>query len=91
MGSCFQSDIVLGEKYRDTQTDFEGVANAVMFQLYGCQRVQLRAMVSHAPAEHWFDLPALKRVDNGDMGFSTNTKKQTLAIVPTEIEGRHEK
>ena len=40
----FNSDVVLGEKYRDSQTGFEGIATAIYFFQYGCERVQLEQL-----------------------------------------------
>ena len=37
----FPSDVILGDKYRDSQTGFEGIATAIYFFQYGCERVQL--------------------------------------------------
>lgn len=59
----YHSDIVRGGRYRDVDTQFEGVAVAVTFYRHGCERVQLRTMVSHVPVEHWFDAPTLERID----------------------------
>jgi hypothetical protein len=59
----YRSDIRLDERYRDTDTGFEGVAKAISFYRNGCERVELRVMVSNIPVEHWFDAPQLVRID----------------------------
>lgn len=35
----YKSDIILGEKYRDEQTGYEGVATAIFFFQHACERV----------------------------------------------------
>lgn len=37
----YSSDIVLGNKYRDTQTGLEGIAVTIEFHQHMCQRVVL--------------------------------------------------
>lgn len=39
----YQSDIILGETYIDQQSGFEGVATAIYFYQFGCERVNLEA------------------------------------------------
>jgi hypothetical protein len=71
--SNYRCNIVLGEKYRDIITGFEGVATSLTFRLHGCERVQLTAMVDKKPGDYWFEAPGLRRVDNDlEVGFSTN-------------------
>lgn len=61
--SEFTTFIILGDRYRDEDTKFEGVATAITFYRNGCERVQLKALVSSSPVEHWFDGPTLTFVD----------------------------
>ena len=42
----FATEIVLGERYRESVTGFEGTATAIVFFLNGCERVTL---------ERWFE------------------------------------
>jgi hypothetical protein len=66
----FSTDIEFGERYRDTTSGFEGVADAISFSRFGCPRVKLRAMVSNVPVEHWIDEGALEhRVNGTTVGF----------------------
>lgn len=37
----YNSDIELGERYRDDQTGIEGIATAIYFFQHACERVQL--------------------------------------------------
>lgn len=39
----YSSDVELGEKYKDSQTGFEGIATAIFFFQYGCERVEIQA------------------------------------------------
>ncbi len=41
-GTTLKTGIVMGQKYRDSITGFEGVATAVIFYLYGCTQVSLK-------------------------------------------------
>lgn len=64
------TNIKLGDRYRDTDTGFEGIANAVTIYEFRCPRVQLTALVDHKPAEHWFDEPKLEHVNGSKrLGF----------------------
>jgi hypothetical protein len=73
--STYTSDIVLGDKYRDTQTMFEGVATAIYFYQYGCERVQLE---TYDPASKEiksisFDAPRLLHINTGKVATVTRT------------------
>lgn len=37
----YKSDIKLGEKYRDSQTGYEGIAAAIYFFQHACERVSI--------------------------------------------------
>ena len=41
MSTKFRSDVVMGDRYRDPLTGFEGVATGVTFYLHACERVTL--------------------------------------------------
>lgn len=72
-GSTFKSDIVLGERYKDTQTGFIGHATAVYFFQHGCERVQLKALADGEIKEFVFDAPELEHVDTGVRATSPRT------------------
>lgn len=60
-GQKFESQIKLGERYRDTVSGYEGTATAVYFFLHACERVLLEQW-SSANAELKelsFDAPRL--------------------------------
>ena len=71
----YASDIILGEDYADTQTEFTGKATAIYFYQYGCERVNLESydkktknLVSLA-----FDAPRLKSIRTGLVATVTRT------------------
>lgn len=63
----YKSDVVMGHVYRDTQTGFTGVATAVFFYQYGCERVQLEKFVASEGdiKALVFDAPRLVSIDTG--------------------------
>lgn len=64
-GNTFKSDIILGDKYRDSQTGIEGTATAVSFYQFGCERVNLEAVVQGKIEEYGFDAPRLTHIPSG--------------------------
>lgn len=73
--STYTSDIILGDKYQDTQTDFEGVATAIYFYQYGCERVNLEAYDKKTKEIRSlaFDAPRLRHVNTGKVATVTRT------------------
>lgn len=63
----YETDIVLGEKYRDTQTGYEGVATGIHFYQHGCERATLEAFDENRKniQELSFDAPRLQHIDSG--------------------------
>lgn len=62
--TTFKTQIKLGEKYRDTQTGFVGVASAVFFFEHGCERVNLKGINFQGEVvEYVFDAPELEHVE----------------------------
>lgn len=61
--SSYETDIVLGRRYRDEQTGIWGVATAVTFFQYACERVQLEVVVQGKIEEYGFDAPRLTDVE----------------------------
>lgn len=71
----YRSDIKLGERYRDEQTGFEGIATAVYFFQHACERVSVE---TYDPARlevktETFDAPRLVHVDSGVKAKTTRT------------------
>ena len=61
----YASDIKLGERYVDKQTGIEGVASAIHFYQFGCERVSLEAVVRGKIEEYSFDAPRLTHKATG--------------------------
>jgi hypothetical protein len=80
--STFKTQIVLGERYRDKATGFEGTCGAVFFYEHGCERVQLKGM-NHTGevVEYVFDAPELESV-------RTDRRVQVLAAKTGGPHGR---
>lgn len=70
---------MMGHKFRDRVSGYEGVAESVSFDLYGCVQVALRPAVVHddkegpkLPDGRWFDASRLEK-----------TSKKRVMEVPT--------
>jgi hypothetical protein len=70
----YQSDIVLGDRYLDKQTGIEGIASAVYFYQYGCERVNIEVLNKDGELkEYSFDAPRLTHVETGVRATTTKT------------------
>jgi hypothetical protein len=70
----YKSDIKIGEKYRDTQTGFEGHATALSFFQHGCERVTLKGMNTQCEiVEYAFDAAEVESVKTGLRAVSERT------------------
>ena len=69
----YETDIVLGERYVDKQTGIEGTATAVHFYQYGCERVNLEAVVEGKIEEYAFDAPRLTHKATDRQATTTRT------------------
>ena len=61
----YKSDVVLGEKYRDTQPGVEGIADQIYFFQHGCERVNLQFVVDGKIQSETFDSPRLEHINTG--------------------------
>lgn len=63
----FKSDIILGDKYRDEQTGYEGVATSIHFFQHACERVCIESYnaATQEIREIVFDAPRLTHVKTG--------------------------
>lgn len=62
--SVFETDIVLGERYRDIATGFVGTATAVYFFEHACERVQIKGMNTQGEVlDYVFDAPDLEHAE----------------------------
>ena len=71
----FKSDIVLGDRYVDKQTGYEGVATSVSFFQFACERVCIEAFdtTRKQVVESVFDAPRLTRVKTGEVAKTAKT------------------
>lgn len=63
--TTFETDIVLGDKYKDEQTGIEGTAISVHFYQFACERVDIEAVIEGKIVEYFFDAPRLSHVASG--------------------------
>ena len=73
--TTYQSDIILGEEYEDTQTAFRGIATATYFYQFGCERVNLEAYDKKTQdiRSLTFDAPRLRSVKSGKVAKTVRT------------------
>ena len=71
----YESDIVLGERYLDKQTGFEGVATSISFFQFACERICLEDYDASRKQvkEVVFDAPRLTSVKTGETATVTKT------------------
>jgi hypothetical protein len=71
----YLSDITLGERYRDDQSGFEGIATATYFYQFGCERVNLESFnkKTNDIVSLTFDAPRLTNVATGKKATVTRT------------------
>ena len=75
MSTTYTSDVILSDEYEDTQTGFRGIATAVYFYQYGCERVQLETYDKKTQdiRSLSFDAPRLRHVKTGVLNKTTRT------------------
>jgi hypothetical protein len=67
----YESRIQTGQRYRDPDTNFEGVAISVRFHRFGCERVTLRALVDKRVVDQEFEGPGLEPAKTPEnLGFN---------------------
>jgi hypothetical protein len=71
----YHSDIVLSERYRDSQTGYEGVATAIYFFQHACERILLERVnpIDNKIEEMSFDAPRLIHIETGKVATSVKT------------------
>lgn len=62
----YETDIVLGERYRDTQTGIEGVATVVSFYQFSCERVNIETVIEGKIDDIGFDAVRLVHIESGE-------------------------
>jgi len=73
MKKTLQTDVRLGDRYRDPLTGFEGVATAVTFYLHACERVSLEFVKDGEVKFETFDAPRLIHVNTETTPTTTRT------------------
>jgi hypothetical protein len=75
MATKYGSDIKLGERYRDDQTGFEGVATSISFFQYACERVAVEAYDAQRREvkTEVFDAPRLTSVRTNERATTDRT------------------
>jgi hypothetical protein len=68
-----ETEIKLGEKYRDTTSGFEGTAVGRHEYLHGCTRITLQTLKDGDLKEFSFDAPALVAVETQQAFTSKRT------------------
>ena len=67
--------VVLGERYRDPISGWEGVATCIFTYLHGCRRVLLAGADGDGkPDDYAFDEPQLDPVNDAKTGFRGHTE-----------------
>lgn len=62
----YESDVKLGERYRDDQTGIEGVAITIGFFQFACERITLELVLDDGKLEEYtFDAPRLTHIESG--------------------------
>ena len=70
----FETDITLGERYRDDQTGIEGVATSIHFYQHACERVTLEFLKADGELQEvTFDAPRLRSIKTGVVAQVTKT------------------
>lgn len=88
--SHFDSDIVMGERYRDKHTGFEGVATSITFYEESCERVVLEGKVNEDGKSEAvsFDAPRLVHVETGKVAKVAKTGGPGDIAAPRPIAQR---
>lgn len=72
--NSYESDVVLGRKYRDKQTGIEGVATHVTFYQFACERVIIETLDNDKNIkEYSFDVQRLEDVETKQQATTTRT------------------
>lgn len=71
----YESDVVMGEHYRDTQTGFEGIVTSVTFYQYACERVGIETFDPERKEvkTEIFDAPRLVSLKTQERATTTRT------------------
>jgi hypothetical protein len=67
MSTKLKTDIILGDRYRDSVTGIEGVATVVSFYMHACERVTIEWVKEGKVEYEAFDAPRLVHCLTGDV------------------------
>lgn len=84
----YQSDIELGKRYLDKQTGIEGVATAVAFYQFACERVTIETVVAGKIEEYTFDAPRLTNMETSETARATRTGGDRPSPTRPQVAGR---
>lgn len=72
--TTYETSIVLGQRYEDIQTGIVGVATAITFHQYACERVMIEYVHPQKGLDElMFDAPRLISVETGERATSEKT------------------
>lgn len=84
----YKSDIELGRRYRDEQTGIIGIAAAIGFYQYACERVTIELVIQGEIREFVFDAPRLVSVETGVQATTEKTGGPRAGIAQASMPGR---
>lgn len=73
MKQSYETDIILGDKYRDAQTGLEGTVTVVSFYQHGCERVNLETVKDGSVTDYGFDAPRLTHIESDKTATTSRT------------------
>lgn len=71
----YESEIIMGDTYRDKQTGVQGIATAVTFFQHACVRVDLEVVNNGDIKLYGFDAPRLEHVSSASEPPKTERAK----------------
>lgn len=90
MKTNYKSDIKLGDRYRDTQTGYEGVATGVTFWQHACERVILETYDAERREvkTETFDSPRMEHCETKAKARTTKTGGPQMASAQRQVAQR---
>lgn len=86
----YEADIKLGERYKDVQTGYEGVAVCVTFWQYGCERIGLESYDAERKDVRieTFDAPRLENIETKKRATTSATGGDHMAAPQRTVAPR---
>lgn len=86
---AYESDVILGEEYQDTQTKISGHAVGIYFYQHGCDRVELETVNNDGDVRSYvFDSPRLVHVKTQVQATTTRTGGPSKGMTTRPTPGR---